>query len=399
MARLPRLAIAFLVLPGLAACHDSTGPGADLRYASVTAGANFSCALTRDGRAFCWGDGFKGQLGRIVDSTYASAPVAVSGGHRFTALASGDSHACGLSSDGSMWCWGLNASGQLGGVSAGCSNVITTTDCSAVPVQAAGGATFTAIGAGGDATCGVTAAGTVMCWGQFWYYALHDPTIIADSSGSRYAVVAPAGYFACALTSAGAIRCAGDNGSKQLGSTTVTSSTVLIPTVDTVARTAVTANNAYACALDRSGAAACWGTSQWATLGKAGVVASVSPVAMDSGLHFTELSAGLIHACGVATDGSAWCWGSDSLGMLGHNTVAPTCGTPYVALPCQQSPVRVTAADAPYASIAAGQVHTCAVTQAGTAWCWGGNTYGNLGNGTTTGSRAPVQVLAADTTR
>ncbi len=410
MPRRPRLAVIALTASLLSACHDSTGPGVDLRYASIAAGNGFTCALTRDGRAFCWGNGLYGQLGRIVDSVYTSAPIPVAGGHRFAALATGTAHVCGLATDGSAWCWGLNSGGQLGAASTTCSTVFTAFDCAAVPVQVQAGAPFTSIAAAGNTSCAVTEAGAVWCWGWIPYYISDSrsssPHVLVDSTGSAFTSIAITNDALCGVTSKSRVRCWGDNWNGVLG-LGVLGGNASQPTLtaDTVRRSAIAANWApgyedyVVCALSLDGHASCWGGSTWGALGSSGTVQANAPLEVDFPGTFTAISVGTAHACGIASDGNAWCWGSDSLGMLGHNTVAPTCASPFAASPCQETPVQVADADAPYVSISAGVLHSCAVSRAGAAWCWGRNDFGELGTGTVTGSRVPVQVLAADTAR
>ncbi len=97
---------------------------------------------------------------------------------------------------------------------------------------------------------------------------------------------------------------------------------------------------------------------------------------------WASISAGYDHTCGVRTDGTAWCWGWNSDGQLGDGTTTK-----------RKSPVRVGTANN-WDSISAGNYdHTCGVRTNGTAWCWGQNGYGQLGDGTTTKRLSPVQVV------
>jgi alpha-tubulin suppressor-like RCC1 family protein len=123
---------------------------------AVTAGNLFTCALVSGG-VQCWGYGFYGQLGD--DATDASTgPVPVGGmTSGVTAACAGGATACGVRADGSVWCWGMNQSGQLG-------NGDPTNTDSPVPVQASGVSGATLLGAGTAHVCAV-ASGGVQCWG------------------------------------------------------------------------------------------------------------------------------------------------------------------------------------------------------------------------------------------
>lgn len=87
-------------------------PG-DQRFAAIFAGGQFTCGLTNDGKAWCWGWGPYGELG---NGSYGTSlePVAVVGGLYFSTLSLGGVHACGITTDEQLYCWGNNGSGQLG---------------------------------------------------------------------------------------------------------------------------------------------------------------------------------------------------------------------------------------------------------------------------------------------
>ena len=125
-------------------------------FASVTAGGQHTCALTSSGVAYCWGRGESGQLGvpppvTVCDDPLPVAcglvPLPVDGGLRFERLSAGGQHTCGLTADGSAWCWGSNAFGQLGNGSSSASNA---------PVAVATAERFTRIVAGQAHTCALT---------------------------------------------------------------------------------------------------------------------------------------------------------------------------------------------------------------------------------------------------
>ncbi|HYV98069.1 MAG TPA: Ig-like domain-containing protein [Gemmatimonadaceae bacterium] len=82
--------------------------------AGLTAGAEHTCALAASGKAYCWGSNSDGQLGRGTIGGQFVAPDSVAGGLRFQSLAAGFAHTCGVTTDGSLYCWGKNDSFQLG---------------------------------------------------------------------------------------------------------------------------------------------------------------------------------------------------------------------------------------------------------------------------------------------
>jgi hypothetical protein len=125
------------------------------------------------------------------------------------------------------------------------------------------------------------------------------------------------------------------------------------------------------CGLDTDGRAYCWGRGP--TLPQA----TAEPEPAPGDLRFTSLATGASHTCGLTTGGEAYCWGRDQWGQLGIGEVVETCGPDD--LPCSTVPVRV-AGDLRFVRLAAGTNHTCGLTVDGDAYCWGANTFHQLGN-------------------
>ena len=85
----------------------------DLLFVDLTMGAFHACALTANRSAYCWGNNFRGYLGR-GDRIHSAVPVAVAGGLSFATLAAGGAHVCAITTSGEVWCWGSSDYGQLG---------------------------------------------------------------------------------------------------------------------------------------------------------------------------------------------------------------------------------------------------------------------------------------------
>ena len=119
----------------------------------------------------------------------------------------------------------------------------------------------------------------------------------------------------------------------------------------------------------------------------------MTPVEVFGGRSWTEVSSGYQHTCALDTSGKAWCWGANQYGQLGVFT-STTCKT---VGPCARRPVEVSGGRT-FVKIAAGVTHSCGLTAAGEAWCWGGGDEGGdagfLGNGTVAQSNTPVEVIA-----
>jgi alpha-tubulin suppressor-like RCC1 family protein len=263
----------------------------------------------------------------------------------FDSLSLGETHACGLSAGGGVWCWGSNALGELGlGTSDGLQH-------EASPVPGAG--PFVAIAAGGSHTCALDAVGVAWCWGSNAWGELGRGA--ADSSahatpdsvvgGLRFRAIAAGGAYTCGLTTGGLAYCWGINGFAQLGIGQSDSLThpVPAPVVGGAQFAALAAGYQHTCALAADGTASCWGKNQFAELGSppgtpacyhATESCSATPIPVSGGMAFAIIRPGLNTTCGFGRDGIAYCWGANSVGQLGdmtfndRTTPAPVAGQP-----------------------------------------------------------------------
>lgn len=173
---------------------------------ALAASVGFGCGLTGDGSPFCWGTNGAGQLGN-GSLAATPTPTAVAGGLRFVSLAAGWTHACGLTGAGVVYCWGGGGAGQLG---------TGDTIGRLTPVALAGAPAFASIAAGGSRTCGLTPAGTAYCWGD----GVLTPTAVAGAPTFTSLTVGNA--HACGLGTDGRAYCWGRNNRGQLGDGTLT---------------------------------------------------------------------------------------------------------------------------------------------------------------------------------
>jgi alpha-tubulin suppressor-like RCC1 family protein len=149
--------------------------------------------------------------------------------------------------------------------------------------------------------------------------------------------------------------------------------------------TQVSAGQFHSVGLRANGTAWAWGVNLDGQLGDfSGSNASKSsPVSVVGGFtDWIQLSASLTHTSGVRANGTAWAWGNNSGGKLGDNSITN-----------KSSPVSVVGGIVDWIQISAGSVHTSGVRANGTAWAWGNNSGGQLGDNTTVGKSSPVSVI------
>ena len=152
----------------------------------------------------------------------------------------------------------------------------------------------------------------------------------------------------------------------------------------------ITTGAQHSCGVMVGGAAYCWGHNIQGALGDGTTTDRTTPVAVSGGLSFLSVSGGAGFTCAKTSAGQAYCWGDNLLGQLGTGSNAGPQGCEF-GRPCSRDPVAV-AGGLTFISVSAGAAHACAVTTGFLAYCWGDNTAGALGDGTTTSRAAPVAV-------
>jgi len=310
-------------------------------WVDVSAGYRHTVAMRANGTAWAWGSNGRGQLGNNENTVQRSSPVSVVGGYTdWVQISAGRYHTAAVRANGTAWCWGYNYRGRLGDNS-------TTSRSS--PVLVVGGFTnWVQISAGRDHTAAVRANGTAWCWGWNAYGQLGD-----ESTTSRLSPVSVVGGFTdWVQISAGAFHTA-----------------------------AVRAN----------GTAWCWGWNNSGRLGDDSTTSKRSPVlVVGDYTDWVQIDASN-HTAAVRANGTVWCWGANGAGQLGNNSTTN-----------RSSPVSVVGDYTDWVQISAGGFHTAAVRANGTAWAWGDNTgsqNGVLGNGeASVGARSsPVSVVGSFT--
>ena len=251
-------------------------------FVSVSAGETHTCGVKSDGSVVCWGNDEDGR---------ATPPAGT-----FVSVSTGWFHTCGVRSDGSVACWRANHYGQ------------------ATPPAG----TFVSVSAAWVHNCGVRTDGSVACWGN---NASGEATPPAGSFNS----VSAGDDHTCGVRSDGSVACWGDN---EDGEATPPAGSFV----------SVSAGGDHTCGVRSDGSVACWGDD---------FAGDATPPAGS----FVSVSAGRGHTCGVRSDGSVVCWGYTRAGAA-----TPPAGS--------------------FVSVSAGGSHTCGVRSDDSVACWGSDEYG-----------------------
>jgi alpha-tubulin suppressor-like RCC1 family protein len=348
-----------------------------------------TCAILTNGSANCWGDNTWGQLGGGGTEPYSTVPVAVTGISDARAIDVGYNQACSLLTGGSIDCWGW-----IDGVGA-----------MFAPMLISGVADATVITSATNNACALLSTGGVDCWGDNSAGQLGDggtemfsSTAVAAKGLTNAKALSVSYENACALLTTGRIACWGDNSRGQLGDgSTESHSSVHVEVNGITNATAITTGslNDSMCALLATGAVDCWGNGQFGKLGDGSTADSSTPVAASGISNAVALStisndAGDVYdVCALLAGGHIDCWGDNSAGQLGDGTTGgpEKCG----GAACSTVPVAVSGVTSA-AAVSVTQSNVCALLSTGGVDCWGNNVFGQLGDGTAEASTTPVAV-------
>jgi alpha-tubulin suppressor-like RCC1 family protein len=374
------------MVAALALFVSTAGPvtASSQRFAKISIGQFHTCGLTSRGVAYCWGYNEYGQLGdgTTGNDSGVNGPQPVIGGLKFKSISAGGFHTCGLTSRGVAYCWGWNRNGGLGDG--------TTDNASGVngPQPVIGGLTFSNLVAGDYHTCGLTARGVAYCWGFNEDGELGDGTT-SDSGvngpqpvigGLRFANLVAGASRSCGLTARGVAYCWGFNLYGGLGNGTTTDSGVNgpQPVIGGLKFKSISSGAAHTCGLTVRRTAYCWGFNEDGELGDGRITNSDvnGPQPVIGGLRFASIQGGGYHTCGLTVRRTAYCWGFNESGQLGDGRITSS----------RVNGPQPVIGGLRFASIQGGGYHTCGLTVRRTAYCWGFNEDGELGDGTTSDS-------------
>ena len=356
----------------------------------VVAGSNFSCALDAGGVAYCWGDSGDAQTGTGEVSVFDPVPpTAVDTDETFVELAAAAATACGLTADGSIFCWGADGEGQAGdgdgsiydcGAGGG-------KPCARTPVAVDSDEVFTAIDGGGSTFCALNQSSEIFCWGPVNAFdaesTYESPTLVdklcqPEDVGIDYTAewdaltlvdlnVVDEGNM-CVVADNATIWCDRFNTANDCWQKLGTS------LVDGLAYETFEHGDISGCGFSTDGILYCRGR-ETAALGHVYEDNSTHGVPVAGGHDFGLVSVAGETACALTLDGKAYCWGWNRAGQLGTGDM-PECDVHNWS--CSVEPVAV-AGDHTFYSIDMSADHVCAIATDGTPYCWGDNEMGATG--------------------
>jgi alpha-tubulin suppressor-like RCC1 family protein len=297
--------------------------------------------IRKDGvssQLWTWGLNTSGQIGDGSLTNRSSPGTTAGGGTNWCRISTGNTHTAGVKTDGTLWTWGCNATGQLGDGTA-ISRISPGTICG-------GGSTWCQIGAGTCHNVAVKTDGTLWTWGGNGYGQLGISSTVNRSSPGT---TAGPNYFTWCQASSG---------------------------------------RSHTAAVKTDGTLWTWGYGLIGQLGAGTATNRSSPgQTCGTGSTWCQVAAGLIHTTAVKNDGTLWIWGTGACGVIGDNTATT-----------KSSPVSISGGGTTWCQVSAGSNISSAVKQDGTLWTWGANNTGQMGTLNTTSRSSPGTTSGGGTT-
>lgn len=351
---------------------QSTDAGMNTSNATVTliepvqivAGSTHYCVRYNEGSVKCWGLNSSGQLGYgdtvargdTVNESGSNLPfVNLGTGRTAKYLAAGFTHTCAILDNDTLKCWGSNSAGQLGqGDTLVRGNAANQMGDSLPVVNVGTGRTVKKVSAGSNSTCAILDNDTLKCWGYNFYGQLGRDTTtnVGNTAGSMGDTLA--------VVNLGAGRTAKD----------------------------VSQGLDHTCVILDNNTLKCFGRNNRGQLGKdstttlgdtAGEMAALTAINLGAGRTAVSVSAGYSHTCAILDNATAKCWGLGTTGQLGRDntsTLGDAAGemAALTAINLGFSPTLINAS----------RTRTCAMSATGVTKCWGLNSSGQLAKGSTT---------------
>ena len=372
-----------LLTPALA--YDST----DTAGRHILSGYYHSAAVDADGTLWMWGHNGQGQLGigeagnATTDSGLSIQTVPVQVMDNAVAVSCGGYHTAAIDTDGALWTWGQNSSGQLG--NGGTGNAVNQKGSPIQNVPAKLLDNMVAVSCGGFHTAAIDADGALWTWGSNKQGQLgtgddaetvDTPVKVMDNVEA----VSCGQEFTAAIDTDGNLWTWGNNTLGQLGNGGTNSVSTPVKVMENAA--AVICGGYHTAALDADGNLWTWGSNEYGELGNQVHGIETAPVKVME--HVTAVSCGQSHTAAIDENHALWIWGANDRGQLGNEGLGNATS---MAGPVQTTPLKVLDR---VSAVACGEYHTLVIQDDGTVWTWGSNDCGQLGDGSQNSATSPV---------
>ncbi|MCL2793310.1 MAG: hypothetical protein FWD87_09485 [Spirochaetaceae bacterium] len=353
----------------------------------ISAGGNHTVFVRENGTLWTWGDSSRGQTGLRMSAGNTSIPFPVGRETNWASISAGNNHTVAVTTNGQLWAWGNNGSGQLGDG--------TTTNRN-IPVRIGTATNWASVSAGDNHTVAVTTTGQLWAWGRNWDGATGLNTTSGNTltptrvgTATNWVSVSAGDSHTVAITTNGQFWAWGNNQFGQLGDGTTTQRNIPTRIGDATNWRTMSAGDIHTVAVRMDGTLWAWG-SNWDGRTGLGITSgnTLTPTRVGEATNWVSVSAGSGHTMAIREGNTLWGWGSNGSGQLGDGT------TTSRSIPAQVQ-------SGTWTFVSAGSSHTVAIRTGGALWTWGSNREGQLGNGTVgafTNSNTPIQVTMATVT-
>jgi len=342
----------------------------------IAAGGNHSAAIDANGNLWTWGSNQIGQLGTNSFVASSKMPIVADGGGDWRMIDAGNYHTLAIKSDGTLWAWGNNSTGQLGdGSYLG----------RRAPVQIGSDTDWSKVSAGKAHSLAIKNDGSLWAWGYNGFGGLgtndtvmHNAPVHIGTDTDWQSVYA-AEEFSLAMKTDGSLWTWGSNLRGQLGDGTTTHSYVPKQVIGGTGWAQVSGGMMHTAAVRQDGSLWVWGAGYDGQLGLGTTTQTYTPARVGLDNDWAKVIAAYNFTIALKTDGSLWSWGDNYFAQLGdHSNVD------------RNTPVRIGSAN-DWIDISAYFEHSLALKGDGTLWAWGDNGFYQLGNGVE--SKRPLPVV------
>ena len=287
-------------------------------------------SIKTDGSLWLWADNGSGRLGDNTTINRSSPVQTVSGGTNWRFVAAGTVHTAAIKTDGSLWLWGANNLNALGD---------NTAINRSSPVQTiSGGTNWRSVNCGDNYTAAIKTDGSLWTWGRNNSGQLGDNTAVVFSKsspvqtisgGTNWRSVGISGgssTHTVAIKTDGSLWLWGLNNSGNLGDNTAISRSSPVQTISGGTNwKSVGTGTGHTAAIKTDGSLWLWGRNGPLIGGQLGdntVIAKSSPIqTVSGGTNWKSVTGGTEQTAAIKTDGSLWLWGRNNTSQLGDNTI------------------------------------------------------------------------------